>query len=255
MHGGYGVARLHPGAFETMNEQKTGIAKAPDPEKALEAILKDLEMIKTLNYRHSTFRKWKEVVGKALDMFAGAEHPRTGEFRKLEFSGPFPRSPMEPAVTDKDVLMYALGVDKTREILEAVREEVRERRQAEAEAEGARKAESGGFRLSKVAVPRSQVPPAGTRIEPQAGTELPRHSSVPADGLKIVARAGGAIPTTIEAYINTLADEEERALTVMLAQVLQNPDAKWAEVRDVLAEIWWHRRDSLQKVIPIILKR
>jgi len=240
-------------------DTSNGKAKLPDPEQGISAILKDWEMIKTLNYRHTNFRKWKQVVETALNVYVGPVHPKTMEFLAIEFNGPFPRSPMEPPVTEKDKKMYAEGLDKTKAILEAVQAELKvqaEAKAAEEEANELKNAKEGtGFQLKRVAVPKSQAPAPGGRIQATSAMDLQRHESVPTGGLKIVARAGGIIPTTMEDFIKTLDDDHEKELALLLQQVTENPEATWNDVKNVLAEIWWYRRESVQKIIPVILKR
>ena len=70
------------------------LAPGVDPAqalKALETMLGDLEKVKPLNYRHSLFTRWKQIVQQALSKFLGPEHPQTVAFSQLVFHGPMPK--------------------------------------------------------------------------------------------------------------------------------------------------------------------
>ena len=223
-------------------EQNQGQPKRPEAHEAFEAILKDLAMIGTLNYRHTNFRKWKQVVETALVMYRGEGHPDTVSFKAIEFSGPFPRSPLDPPVTEKDKLMYSFGLEKTKGILEETLAEFRAIKGAEAPTP------SAGFQIR----PMDSL---GRVLTPVTGPEPIRNEAPPPGGIRIVARAGTNVPVSLDDYLRCTDDPMEQGLVLRLKEVLEKPGSSWEGVRDILAELWWHKRESVQKLLPIILKR
>jgi len=227
-----------------IQEQIPGANKRLEGHEAFEAIIKDISLVAPLNYRQTMFRKWKQVAETALNMHRGPEHPATVEFKAIEFSGPFPRSPLDPPVTEKDKQLYASGLEKARKILEASRIELK-------------------------AIKDAQIPPPapipGFHIRPMAGIgrhepavfppKLMGNESAPAEGIRIVARAGTNVPVSLDDYLLMTDDPIEQRLVIRLRDTIEAPGSSWEGVRDILGELWWHKREAVQKLLPIILKR
>jgi hypothetical protein len=79
---------------------------------------------------------------------------------------------------------------------------------------------------------------------------------VPAGGIKIVSRSGTSTPTnTLEQFIDACEDPQQKALLVSIKEAVDAPDGTWLAVKNSLAELWWANRDSVAKILPLILRR
>lgn len=86
--------------------------------------------------------------------------------------------------------------------------------------------------------------------------DLPRHTGgIPQGGLKIVSRSGVSAATTIDQYLEGITDPMEREIVGNLRDAMNDPDARWEVIKNFLAELWWQKKESFQKILPIILRR
>ena len=245
--------------------------------KAFETILADLEKVRPLNYRSSLFTRWKQFVQQAMARFLGPDHPDTVAFSALVFHGPMPKSPMDPPVSDKDKAAFDASMAATAEILTGILIGIKGSMPgapgaiADAPAPpapGAAPAASAApdaapklvFKAADTVARFVQTPPPPP---PAAGDELrsthdlARHSGpVPAGGIKIVSRSGTSTPTnTLEQFIDACEDAQQKALLISIRDAIDSPDALWQTVKNSLAELWWVSRDTVQKILPLILRR
>lgn len=265
--------------------------KPEEALKAFETIHAELERVRPLNYRSPLFTRWKQIVTGALTRFLGPEHPYLQAFQKIVFHGPMPKSPMDPPVSQKDIEGYAAGMASTAALLELIIEGMRPPPTA---AEVPPLAAAVAPPLSVGAPPPPAAPvtpvapppppdpgfrvvrghgddvgrPIGTAVaaaappasaaDPLRSThDLSRHSgSIPAGGLKIVSRSGtGGAMATIEAFIEQAGDPQEKELLEAIARSVDDPTVTWDAMKQLLAELWWLRRETVQKILPIILRR
>jgi hypothetical protein len=242
--------------------------KPAEARKAFETILGDLEKVRPLNYRSPVFSRWRQLVQTALDRFLGPDHPDAKAFKELQFHGPLPKPPMEPPVSEKDVAAYASAMAATTRIIEAIVVELREPAGAgpstDPTAEPAAAPASAAGGSGPRPAPAAASPPDPSRFvatpsPPPAGAaahDLPRHAgTVPAGGIKIVSRSGSGPISTLDQFIESSQDAQERELLLQLKAVVDDPQAPWSAVKHLLAELWWVRRDSVQKILPVILRR
>lgn len=255
-----------------------------EARKAFEMILGEMDKVRPANYRSPIFTRWKQIVGAAFVRFLGPEHLLTIGFTSLVFHGPMPKSPMDPPVSQKDIDAYAASMTRTEEMLTeliaALAPPPPEPAPAPATAAGApaRPVQSTlpglfsppaaepadtGFRVtrgtagevSKFAAAAGPTPAAAAAAP--ASQDLSRHSGgIPAGGLKIVSRSGVSAPTnTMKAYIEACEDPEEKALLVQIDAIMDDPSCTWEHAKQLLAELWWLRRESVTRLLPIILRR
>jgi hypothetical protein len=253
--------------------------------KAFETILAELEKVKPLNYRSSLFTRWKQIVQAALTRFLGPDHEHTSAFSALVFHGPMPKSPMDPPVSDKDKAAYEASVTKTAGILCAIilalkppvvpdlppgigaapTPEPAALKSPPDAAFPAPPTPDPGFKLvfkpSDTVAKFAQAappPPPVEGAEIRSTHDLPRHANtaIPAGGLKIVSRSGTSLPAnTLEQFIEACEDPQQQALLAAVKQAVDDPNCTWATVRNSLAELWWASRDTVQKILPLILRR
>ena len=121
-----------------------------------------------------------------------------------------------------------------------------------------------GFRLTRgtsdavVRFSQEEVPARGAGSPDTSGTthDLQRHSgSIPEGGLKIVSRSGVSAATTLDQYLANVTDSIERELVTSLRDAMNDPETKWEVIKNLLAELWWQKKENFQKILPIILRR
>jgi hypothetical protein len=121
-----------------------------------------------------------------------------------------------------------------------------------------------GFRLTRgtsdavVRFSQEDSPVHGLGSPDTSGTthDLQRHSgSIPEGGLKIVSRSGVSAATTLDQYLANVTDSIERELVTSLRDAMNDPDIKWEVIKNLLAELWWQKKENFQKILPIILRR
>ena len=112
-----------------------------------------------------------------------------------------------------------------------------------------------GLLLKKPGSPAGSIPLAGPQMKPKSAMDLPRHDAVPLGGLKIVARSGTIVPTGLDDVLRGIEDPQEQELVMRLQEILAAEAPAWEAVKGVLADMWWYRREFVQKILPIILKR
>jgi len=125
-------------------------------------------------------------------------------------------------------------------------------------------AADSGFRLTRgtsdmvAQFARSEAPaPApSTATSASSAHDLPRHTGgIPQGGLKIVSRSGVSAATTIDQYLEGITDAMEREIVGNLRDAMNDPNCRWDVMKDLLAELWWQKKESFQKILPIILRR
>lgn len=268
-------------------------AKPEEALKAFQTISAELDKVRPLNYRSPLFTNWKKIVQVALTRFLGEEHPTTLAFTGLTFHGPMPKSPMDPPVSQKDIDAYASAMEATTALInELIGGLSPTPAPAVAPATPAipeptplsqpapvRTAIPGmfssppppppveadsGFRVTRGTSSTLMQFPEGagpTHSQPPAASagaahDLPRHSGgIPEGGLKIVSRSGVQSATTLDQYLSNVTDDIEREIVTSLRDAMNDPDCRWETIKHYLAELWWQKKESIQKILPIILRR
>jgi len=245
-------------------EGKAGNSRLPDGTAAFTTIIREIGIVFHLDYRDAKFKKWHELAGTALDMFLGPLHPKTLEFQSLKYKhADTQETPEGHAVPTEDEMTYSASLESAKGILEFAVNECRECDEAEAR------------RIKKLkdsppvpAAPppmelhiiRSHVPGGSMHFDfgKPANPGKQEEAQVPEDpkgGMKIVARAGTTGAKTLDAFIKTLDDPQERELAIRLKEVLDNPGSSWTDVKMVLEEILDIHRELALQLFPIIIKR
>jgi len=97
---------------------------------------------------------------------------------------------------------------------------------------------------------------AASATSASSAHDLPRHTGgIPQGGLKIVSRSGVSAATTIDQYLEGITDAMEREIVGNLRDAMNDPNCRWDVMKDLLAELWWQKKESFQKILPIILRR
>ncbi len=267
--------------------------KPEEALKAFETIFAELERVRPLNYRSPLFTRWKQIVTGALARFLGAEHDHTKAFAGFVFHGPMPKSPMDPPVSQKDIEGFAGGMEATATLLTSIIDGLRPpppsaevpplaatvdaglsigAPAASAPMPAAPAPADPGIKVVRghgsdvgrqIGAPAAAAPVASAAGTPPAADplrsshDLSRHEgTIPAGGLKITARSGiGGNMATIAAFIEQASDPQEKELLTAISQSLDDPTVSWETMKHLLAELWWLRRETVQKVLPIILRR
>ncbi len=251
----------------------------PDGVTAFNAIIKDIGLVFNLDYRHETFKKWKSVVEKALEFYMGEMHPRTVEFRAINFKDQLSgETPPDQKVTMTDELIYSAGLESTKEILEKARDEVKASMDAAArKAEEAKKAKDAppgqapgilgaaapaggaaepppvtGIRIVRTSIDEDMAEPAGMDADKPEGAAktslIERQEAGP-------HQATTAKKGTLEGYIKGLEDPAERSLVMRLIEEVDEPRPEWGDVQSIMLEIWNLRPEMAKELLPLILNR
>jgi len=253
--------------------------------RVFETILSDLEKVRSLNYRHALFQKWRQLVQMALNRFLGPEHPINKEFAALEFHGPFPKPPNEPPVSEPDIQAYAAAMAR----VEAMVQELVKSHQVTVPAmasvpptpwstaaspppvSGPTVPEPAAGEVGMKLVfntrdmveslarsappPRVQGPASVSEI--QSVTDLPRHGAqdTPTAGFHIVARGGsGRRDSKLDHVMDTLSDAQEKALVQVIKDAMIDPKCTWDRMRVAMEDLMDYRKETLVRILPILLK-
>ena len=238
----------------------------PDPVMAFSAIIRDIALVFHLDYRHPTFKKWRDVVATALDLYLGPMHPKTLEFQSIRFKHSDSTEPPEGTpVLQEDELTYSAGLEETKLLLEKARDEVKE--SAEAGARKAKKLKDAPpepppppppleIQITKSNVSKGSIQfdsPAKEKEKTAAAPEPPKYV-MPPGGLQIVGRLGSS-SGTLEEFMKELDDPREIELVGRLHEMADDPGTSWNDVKTLMSEISGLRRELAQKLFPLILKR
>lgn len=236
---------------------------ADEALRAFEALLTELEKVRSANYRSPLFTRWKQIVQTAFAKFLGDGHPHAQAFNALQFHGPLPKPPMEPAVSKVDKEAYEASMLKTAGILRELAAGLKEPEAGPPPAPAAAAGRGGTGSpatfdaLKPTAAVPSPPPPAATGAPLRSTHDLPRHAGgIPSGGIRITSRSGvGGGVSTLEQFIEGARDGQERELLVALKNAMDDPACTWETAKQLLAELWWMNRETVQKILPIILRR
>jgi hypothetical protein len=260
--------------------QPAGGPQGEDISRVFATILGDLEKVRSLNYRHALFQRWRQLVLMALNRFLGPDHPLTGEFGAIQFHGPLPKPPNEPPVSERGNEAYASGMARVeamfRDLVKAPAP-VPEAPAAPpplpqappAPAAGAPEPPAGPAGMKLVfntrdmveslarKTPEAPVDGPSSMSEIRSVTDLPRHAQTdpPVAGIQIVARGGtGRRDAKIDHVIETLSDAREKALVQAVKDAMMDPNCTWDRMRVAMDDLMDYRKDTLVRILPIILK-
>ena len=259
-----------------------------DVARVFETILGDLEKVRSLNYRHALFQKWRQLVQMALNRFLGPDHPVNREFAAMEFHGPLPKPPNEPPVSERDVQAYATAMSRVeamvRELLSSYRVAAPSRAPAEDAPVAAVPPPAPASASSATPVPEPPAGSAGMKLvfntrdmveslarnaptpltqgpsdfsQIHSVTDLPRHAAQepPAAGIQIIARGGsGRRDVKLDHVMDTLSDVKEKALVQAIKDAMLDPRCTWDRMRAALDDLMDYRKDTLVRILPIVLK-
>ena len=246
------------------DEEKAGVNRLPDGTAAFTTIIREIGIVFHLDYRDVKFKKWHELAGTALDMFLGPLHPKTLEFQSLKIKhADTAITPEGQAVPGEDEMTYSASLETTKGILEFALNECRECDEAESRRIKKLK-DSPPVQAApppmELHIIRTHVPGGSMQFDfgkPAKPAEQ-EEALVPEDpigGLQIVARAGTTGAKTLEAFIKSMDDPQERELAIRLKEVLDNPGSSWTDVKMVLEEMLDIHRELALQLFPVIIKR
>jgi hypothetical protein len=257
--------------------------KPEEARKGLEMLLSELEKLRDLNFRSPAFARWKQVVALGLKKFYGSDHKVTTEWLALEFHSTNTKSPMDPPVSQKDMDAYAESMQKTAYLLALLIDSLKQppppmetppiatiMETADADLVPAptqapvvesefKLVRSNAQLMAKMS--GVEAPPAlpSTTASPEIRSQhdLTRHANVqvPTEGgLKIMSRGASNTQSTLDQYIVEADDKKERELLMVIKKALDNPQCTWATARTALGELHLYKRETLLKILNVLLR-